>query len=357
MDWTFLEKAVEHPWVRFVVVSGFAFLTFELVQRVLLPKIKGHKTHQFGIFDFLEIVQSKTTWIFGVAFSLYFGTQVLRVPAKLDRGIDRFILLVAVFQIWIWISNSIRVFLDHRSSILRQSDPEKLGTLRVLRFVLYFLVFVMLVLFTLDNFGVNIGTLVAGLGVGGIAVALAVQNILGDFLASMTLIFDKPFVVGDYIAVGDVGGTVENIGIKTTRLRSLSGQEISVPNSDLLSSRVNNYKRMQERRVPFKFGIRYETPLDKVQAIPGMVKEIITSKQSVRFDRCHFFNFGNYSLEFEAVYIVLSADYNLFMDIHQRVCLEIAAAFAAEEIIFAYPTQTLYVQSLNAGGEVNGSPT
>ncbi len=195
----------------------------------------------------------------------------------------------------------------------------------------------------LDNLGVNITTLVAGLGVGGIAIALAVQNILSDVFCSVAILVDKPFQVGDFIIVGDMMGTVEKIGIKTTRVRSLSGEQLVFSNADLVNSRIRNYKRMQERRVVFSFGVIYQTPADKLEHIPAMVKEIIESVDQARFDRTHFKQFGDSSLDFECVYYVLSRDYNLYMDIQQKINLELFTRFEKEGIEFAYPTRTLYI--------------
>jgi small-conductance mechanosensitive channel len=198
-------------------------------------------------------------------------------------------------------------------------------------------------LLALDNLGVDITALVAGLGVGGIAVALAVQNVLGDLFASLSITLDRPFVLGDFIIVGDYLGNVERIGVKSTRLRSLGGEQIIVSNADLLNSRVRNYGRMDERRVLFTLGVTYETPRKKLERIPAMVREIIEHQQHARFDRCHFAKYGDFALGFEAVYYVLSPDYNLYMDIQQAINFAIHAAFEDAQIEFAYPTQKLWM--------------
>jgi small-conductance mechanosensitive channel len=201
----------------------------------------------------------------------------------------------------------------------------------------------LVLLLALDNLGFNITALLAGMGIGGIAVALAAQNILGDLFASLSIVLDKPFVVGDFIVVGEQLGTVEYIGLKTTRIRSLGGEQIVFSNTDLLGSRIRNYKRMQERRVVFGFGVVYQTPHEKLQTIPGMVREIIGKLDRARFDRAHFKEYGDSSLNFEVVYYVLSADYNVYMDIQQAINLELFRRFQEDGIDFAYPTRTLYV--------------
>ncbi len=184
----------------------------------------------------------------------------------------------------------------------------------------------------------------AGLGVTGIAVALALQNILGDLFASLSIVLDKPFVVGDYIVVDTLQGTVERIGLKTTRVRSLSGEQIVFSNADLLKSRLRNFKRMQERRVAFTFGVTYQTPEALLTRIPGIVREVITPLPSTRFDRAHFQSFGEYALLFEVVYFVTTPDYALFMDIQQAINLGLLGRFRQEGIAFAYPTQTHLVK-------------
>ena len=186
--------------------------------------------------------------------------------------------------------------------------------------------------------------ILAGLGIGGLALALAVQNILGDLFASLSIVLDKPFVVGDFLAVGEHLGSVEKIGLKTTRLRSLSGEQLVFSNTDLLNSRVRNFGRMFERRVVFTLGVTYQTPRDKLKLIPRIIREAVEAQQNTRFDRSHFSQYGDFSLNFESVYYVLSRDYNQYMDIQQSIYLAIHEGFEAEGIEFAYPTQTLFLE-------------
>jgi small-conductance mechanosensitive channel len=209
----------------------------------------------------------------------------------------------------------------------------------------------LVLLVALDNLGVNITALVAGLGVGGVAVALATQNILGDLFASVSILLDKPFVPGDFVVVGDFMGTVEQIGIKTTRVRSLGGEQIVFANNDLLQSRLRNYKRMGERRALFRVGVTYQTPVDKVVAIPEMLRTIVQNQTGTRFDRAHFASYGDFALTFEVVYYVLSPDYNRFMDVQQAINLDVFRTFHGQAIEFAYPTQTLLLQPSHAPGK------
>ena len=184
-------------------------------------------------------------------------------------------------------------------------------------------------------------TLLTGLGVGGIAIALALQNVLGDLFASITILLDKPFVVGDAIVVGEFVGTVEHIGIKTTRLKSVNGEQIIIGNSDLVHSRIRNFKRLQERRSVFTIGVTYQTPREKLERIPAMLKEIIEKTERARFDRAHFAKLGDWALVYEAAYFVQHPDYQSFMDAQQAVNFELIERFEKEGIAFAYPTHTV----------------
>lgn len=202
--------------------------------------------------------------------------------------------------------------------------------------------------FLFDNLGFDVTAVLAGLGVGGIAIALAAQTILGDIFNYFVIFFDRPFEVGDFIIVDDKMGTVEYVGLKTTRLRSLSGEQLIFSNTNLTNSRMHNYKRMEERRIVFGFGVPYETGSEKISAIPGMVKTIMKGIPNTRFDRAHFAKYGKYSLDFEVVYYVLSADYNRYMDIQQRINLDLYDAFNTHEIRFAYPTYLINPDSRSA---------
>jgi len=214
-------------------------------------------------------------------------------------------------------------------------------------FVSRIVIWSLVVLLALDNAGIDVTALVAGLGVGGVAVALAVQNILGDLFASLSIVFDKPFAVGDFLIIDSYMGSVEYVGLKTTRLRSLSGEQRVFSNSDLLGSRIRNYGRMYERRVSFDIGVTYQTPRDKLRMIPEILREAIESQKQTRFDRSHFKAYGDSSLLFETVYYVGVPDYNIYMDIQQAVNLRVHERFEEEGVEFAYPTRTLLVRSLS----------
>jgi len=227
---------------------------------------------------------------------------------------------------------------------MKPDDPSVELMVKSITGITRWVIWVLAIIFMLDNLGINISTFVAGIGIGGVAVALAAQAILGDAFSALSIFLDKPFEIGDFIILdGDYLGSVEHIGIKTTRIRSLSGEQLVFSNSDLTKSRIKNYKRMQTRRIDFRVGVVYQTPFEKVKKIPQVVKEIFNRMEGVRLDRAHFKSFGDFSLVYEIVYYVNSADYNIYMDKQQEINLALMEKFEQEEIAFAYPTQTLYL--------------
>lgn len=232
-------------------------------------------------------------------------------------------------------------------SYLRDVSDSGEKQLRGIRGLLNLVIWVIALVFLLDNLGVKISAVVAGLGIGGVAVALAAQAVLGDLFSYFVIFFDKPFEIGDFIVVGDKMGAVEYIGIKTTRIRALGGEQLVFSNKDLTNSCVHNFKKMERRRVVFKLGVTYQTLAEKLKAIPGMVKQIIDVQEDATYDRGHFASYGDSSLDFEFVYYVVGADYNKYMDIQQAINLSIFETFEREKIEFAYPSQTLFVNRVN----------
>ncbi len=222
-------------------------------------------------------------------------------------------------------------------------DPSRDRVLKAAGSLVNVLAWVVGILFMLDNLGFRISTVVAGLGIGGIAVALAAQAVLGDLFAYFTILFDRPFEIGDFIIVGDHMGTIERFGIKTTRIAGLGGEQIVVANKDLTDSRVRNFRRMTRRRVVFRLGVTYQTPAAALREIPGIVADIFRDIEGATLDRVHFLSFGDFSLIYEVVYYVDGNDYARYMDIQQAANLRIYEEFGKRKIEFAYPTQTLFV--------------
>lgn len=227
-----------------------------------------------------------------------------------------------------------------------QIDPNAATASDLINLMARIALYVFGLIFVLSNIGIEVTSLIAGLGIGGIAIAFALQGILSDLFASFSIYFDKPFRIGDFIIIGSDMGTVEKIGIKTTRLRTLQGEELVVSNAELTTARVQNFKKMDERRIVTEFGVTYETAPEKVRAIDSLVEQIVNDVDCIRFDRVHFKSFGDSALIFELVYIVETDDYAAYMDAQEQFNLALLDAFAAEGIDFAYPTQTIYHQTI-----------
>ncbi len=322
---------------------------FYLAQRVFVRRFAAYAQRSASkIDDAVADVLGHTKLWFGLALAAYLGSLFLALPAAAARAMNTFIAVALIGQLAVWANRGIALWLQHYLAEKRERDAAGATTLSVLGFIARVALWSVTLLLILDNLGINITALLTGLGIGGVAVALAVQNILGDVFASLSIALDKPFVIGDFIVVGEHLGTVEYIGLKTTRIRSLSGEQIVFANSELLRRVVRNYKRMYERRVLFTFGVIYQTPYEKLVRIPALVREIIEAQPKTRFDRAHFKAFGDSSLDFEVVYYVRDPDYNLYMDIQQAINLALFRRFAEEGVEFAYPTRTLYVT--HAGG-------
>ena len=245
-------------------------------------------------------------------------------------------------QATLWANAVVVTSVKRISDRRKETDAAGATTLAALGFVGRMVIWCAAALLIVANLGIDVTAMVAGFGIGGIAIALAAQNILGDLFASASIVLDKPFVLGDFIVVDDKSGSVEYIGLKTTRLRSISGEQLIFSNADLLKSRIHNYKRMYQRRILFTVDVTYDTPLEKVSAIPAMLREAVEARDNVRFDRAHFARFGDSALIFEVVYYVLAAEYAVYMDIQQEINMAIMRRFTDEKIEFAFPSRTVY---------------
>lgn len=290
-----------------------------------------------------KLIAGTKLWLL-FPLALYAGASALELPAKLEHAVNLLVVVAIIFQIVLWVNGFIGLWVERQVEKRRGVDGEGVTALTLLGFAARVVVWALMLLLILDQLGFDITALVAGLGIGGVAIALAVQNILGDLFASLSIVLDKPFVVGDFIIVDDLLGTVEYIGLKTTRVRSLSGELIIFSNNDLLKSRIRNFKIMRERRAVFSVQVTYDTPLAKLDAIPGILRAAVENRQQTRFDRAHFKGFSDSALDFEVVYYVTRPDYNVYMDAQQAINLEIVRRFREEGIEFAFPTRTLYVQ-------------
>ena len=321
----------------------FSLLLVLIFKKIVLLRLKkwADKT-ETTVDDLLIRGIERTLLPLLYYLALWASVKVLSVSDAITKGIRIASIVLVTFLVIRTIAAVIKFSLN--SYIMRRDYGEsKRKQLRGIFSIITFIIWTLGLLFLLDNLGINISAVIAGLGIGGIAIALAAQAVLGDVFSYFVIFFDRPFEIGDFIVVGDKSGTVENIGIKTSRVRSLTGEQLIFSNTDLTSSRVHNYKRMERRRVVFKFGVVYNTSPEKVEQIPGLIRHIIESVADTTFDRSHFISYGDFSLLFETVYFVNSPDYNKYMDIHQKINLRILSEFNSRGIHFAYPTQTLYL--------------
>lgn len=332
-------------WIISLAIAVGVFLLSKLLVTLLHNKTKSlaeKKDKQF--FQIVAVIFREVKYFFLFALSLYLASFYLDISDSAVIKISMGFVLILLLQVAFWGNGIISEVLNDYKKKSGEENGANVTTYSALAFMARLLLFSILFLLALDNIGVNVTTLIAGLGVGGIAIALAVQNILGDLFASLSIVLDKPFVIGDFIIVGDMLGVVEKIGLKTTRVKSLSGEQIVFANNDLLQSRIRNFKKMQERRVAFTIGVTYQTKYEQLQEIPGIMKKVIESRENTRFDRAHFSSYGNFSLNFEMVYYIGSPDYNEYMDVQQAINLEIFKIFEDKGIVFAYPTQTLFLE-------------
>jgi small-conductance mechanosensitive channel len=334
-----------HSWLfAFLTVLG-VFIAFRITKAVMLRRL-GRKaaTTTADISDLILALTQCINGLFFLALSLYAGSRVLTLPPGVSGFIGKLFFAVLLLQFALMGSCAIKFFVERYRRRKLESNAAAVTTMSSVGFVLKALLWLILLLVALDNFGVDVTTLIAGLGITGIAIALAVQNLLEDLFASFSIVFDKPFVIGDFIIVGEHLGTIEYIGLKTTRIRSLSGEQLIFSNGDLLKSRIRNFKRMNERRVVFSIGVLYQTTYEQLIEIPKIIRSIVERQDQVRFDRVHFKEYGAYALTFEIVYWVLNPDFTVYMDVQQTINLSIFKQFKEKNIEFAYPTQTLFVR-------------
>ncbi|MGB8329167.1 MAG: mechanosensitive ion channel family protein [Polyangiales bacterium] len=330
-------------WLIALGVTIGALIVLRLVEQVLIVRVErlAKKTHTI-VDDLLTGALRKTKLAYLLVVSIFAGALCVSLPPDVRSILWTATIVGTLVQGGIWLSAALQIWI--RNYRKDEADGANLMTMNALSFLGRIALWATILLLVLDNVGVDVTALVAGLGIGGVAVALAIQNILGDLFASLSIVFDRPFVLGDFVMVGDLMGSVEHIGIKTTRIRSISGEQLVFSNADLLGSRIRNFGRMEQRRVVFKLGVTYQTSVDKLEQIPEIIREAVESQGKTRFDRSHFASYGDFSLDFETVYYVESPDYALYMDIQQAINLRLYRRFADAGIEFAYPTQTLFIQ-------------
>jgi len=328
-------------WLLALATFVLGFLIIRIFKSVILKSLKKWALNSKTTLDdfFIETVEKSIVPLFYLGiFRLALGFLV--ISPRVSNVIYIATLLFLTFFILRVITSVIKQFVFSFIETKENSETKEKQA-KGLLLIISIVIWILGIVFVIDNLGYNVTTLITGLGIGGIAIALAAQTILGDLFSYFVIFFDRPFEIGDFIIVEDKMGNIEYIGLKTTRVRTLGGEQLICSNTYLTNSRVHNYKRMERRRIVFKLGVTYQTSPEVIKKIPGLVKSIIESTDIVTFDRGHFAGFGDFSLNFEFVYYILSADYNVYMDKQQEIYFNVLTQFEEEKIEFAYPTQTI----------------
>lgn len=349
LQYEFFNNLVSEYLLAFaILIIGILLINF-ILKKLILKKLKSWLINSSITFNnpLLKIFETALVPLLYLGV-LYISIRNLELHPILNQSIDVIGLIIATFIGIRFIGKLIEYILTNYW--LSGEDETRQQSVAILSPALRIVIWTIGIVFLLGNLGFNISALIAGLGVGGIAIALAAQGIFQELFSYFAILLDRPVQIGDFIIVGDLIGSVEHIGIKTTRLRSLSGEELILSNSDLTSSRVRNYKRMQERRIVFHIGVTYETSLEQLKAIPDYIQEIINNTEQTRFDRCHFSSYGDFSLNFETVYYMETPNYTAYMDAQQQINFAIKAYFEAKGIEMAYPTEVLYVNQTEENG-------
>ncbi len=340
---TFLQNSLQ-DYLIFAGVFLAGILMIHILKSIILNRLKSwsEKTHT-TVDDFLiRMIEGKLIPL------LYFGVLYLSAESLTLTPFAVKIINVSGIILLTFLGMRLLVALINYSLerywVRREIDENRQRSLKGIITVIKTVIWGVGITFLLDNLGFEISAVVAGLGIGGIAVALAAQTVLGDLFSYFTIFFDRPFEIGDFIIIGEYMGTVEHVGIKSTRIRSLGGEQLVFSNTDLTNSRIRNYKRMEKRRIVFKLGVTYQTTTEQLKAVPGIIRNAIDNVNNTTYDRAHFSSYGDFSLVFEVVYYVLSGDYNKYMDTQQEINFAIKKEFEDRGIEFAYPTQTLFVE-------------
>lgn len=343
MDRLFFNNSLQDWFIALCIVIG-TVIGVAIAGGALIRRLKKAAERTSTQYDDILILAVEK-FIFPLLYlgGIYAALSYLTLPPKADKWTHWLLLLLYTYFILRIITGIIQYMVT--SFLSKQEGAEtKQKQARGFIIIAKFIVWVMGFVFVLDNLGFNVSAIIAGLGVGGIAIALAAQTVLGDLFSYFIIFFDRPFEIGDNIMFDKEQGTVEYIGVKSTRIRTLNGQLLICSNKDLTNARVNNFKNMSKRRVLLRIGVVYKTPAHVLEAMPEMVKSIVTAHEQVEYDRGHFVGFGESSLDLEFVYFIMAPEYKTYMDVQQAINLTILRTFEREGIQFAYPTRTLYVQ-------------
>lgn len=344
LDEVYYDNTVRQYLIALASIAGGLILAL-IFKSVIVTRLKKWAASTQATWDDF-IVESVSRFLIPILqwTIVYWGIHLLRLSDRVEHGIELITSILITFYVLRLISSVVLMLLkaevkrrDHGEEKMKQLG----GLIMVINIVIWFLGLV----FLLGNWGVEVTPIIAGLGIGGIAIALAAQNILGDLFSYFVIFFDRPFEAGDFIIVDDKMGTIEYVGIKTTQIRALGGEQIIIGNSNLTNSRIHNFKRMARRRIVFSIDVEYGTPMETLKRIPGILREAVEQQESVTFERAHFASYKDWSLRFDVVYYVLSADYIVYMDIQQQINFLIYQEFERLKIAFAFPTQSLMVKT------------
>ena len=340
------------PFITAAVIFLVLNAIFWLVRKILIVRLSALSDKTTTDIDdaIVKAVKGIRAWVYSIV-SVYVALQVFSLPEKVDVTLTAIFLFAVVWQAiemaTCFVDYLVVKFLSKDEDGDGIIDPNAATATDLLTLIARIVLWALGILFVLSNLGIEVTSLIAGLGIGGIAVAFALQGILSDLFASFSIYFDRPFRVGDFIVIGSDSGTVEKIGIKTTRIRTLQGEELVVSNAELTTARVQNFKKMEERRIVSQFGILYETPQNRVAEVPDIVSRIFEDIDAARLDRVHFTTFGDSALIYEVVYYIESPDYNDYLDRQQQFNLALMSRFSELNIEFAYPTQTIYTKTVS----------
>ncbi len=330
-------------YLRALVIIFAVYIIIRFFDSIILKRIKGLINRYSKSFSVLfGNIVDKRLYPLIYFLTFYFIFNQLKTIEFIDNIIRIFLIIFAVFY-FVLVLQDFLSYLIKKYWDKTQKSEEQQKLLSIILMLFKIILWSIAILFVLDNLNIQITGLITGLGIGGIAVAFAAQNILNDLFNYFTIYFDKPFDIGDFVIVGDYKGNIEHIGIKTTRIRSLSGEQLIISNTDLVNSRVSNYKRMDRRRINFSFGVTYNTPLEKLKKIPAVIEEIINNIERTEFARAHFNEYADFSLVFQVVYYVLDSDYTIYMDIQQQINFKLKEKFDELNVKFAFPTSTIYL--------------
>lgn len=331
-----------YAWAVLVFIISL-FILFALKNFVFYKlRLLARKT-KTDLDDFLIELISKIKTPEYELIAFYIATRYLEKSNVFNKTLHIVLLVVFTYRVITIFQHLISYWLKKLTAKRQFDTSSTASVLNSTQVILKTIIWVVAALFVMHNLGINVSAILAGLGIGGVAVALASQAILGDLFNFFVILFDKPFKIGDFIIGENFLGAIEHIGLKSTRIRSLSGELLIISNSKLLSDKIHNYKEMNKRRVVFKIGVIYQTPVEKLKIIPAIIKSIITETENTGFDRANLSGLGDFSINFEIVYWILNSDYNLHMSIQEKILQEIIEEFKNQGIEFAYPTQTLFV--------------